>query len=615
MEKIKVFISYANEDIEIAKKLYFYLKESGIIPWLDQFNLSPGQNWKFMINEAIKESNFFIALLSTNSVSKKGFVQKELKKALDILDEYPINETFVIPVRINECKPIDKRISDLHWVDIFPSYEKGFGAILSSILTCSESHENNFELGLISKNEFFRTKLACSSKLGFHLGTILIKGMSITRIYATYKDVKSLLRELITLSRSTQIVAKLLELSEHNQNDLCDLRNLIISFFEAQDDSQREQYADNIRSLVAALNPMLASDIELRHGSEAKNAFLASLYAMQGFAVFAMDRLGSSYSEVFYDSIIHSAANQHIDWFLEFCIGLKSSPLDVYRLKEYAKNFKEKKLNEMQLQELTEFVCSWPSKIYTYFCPPELLHEYGNSLRDEVEKSKLLSDILELSKLTAMRGSDGQQLIVENSDPLFLKSRHWIRRYVSSLGIPIDIIIDGDIVYKDSSKIGLNTNISQSEPRGETVFGWSIAPRIEEFLDCLYGSPAKILFKVGFYMRQSEPLLTAHSWDANVPRSENNSDLEERVKIYFSEPENRIRYIELLEPVLDGLVRLPISIKLQKKFQNATKVWIDPCCTEDTILKTYHFFCKEFVEGLVPDIVSHLSALRLSGDG
>jgi hypothetical protein len=43
---IRVFICYAREDKEIAKKLYYDLKHSGIEPWIDMENLLPGQKWR-----------------------------------------------------------------------------------------------------------------------------------------------------------------------------------------------------------------------------------------------------------------------------------------------------------------------------------------------------------------------------------------------------------------------------------------------------------------------------------------------------------------------------------------------------------------------------------------
>lgn len=130
-----VFISYAHEDSEGANRLYADLKQKGINVWLDSENLLPGQNWQVAIKKAIRYCTYFVALLSSNSVSKKGFVQKELKLALDVLDEVPSEDVFIVPVRITNCDPNDQRLKTLHWADLFPDYEKGLGKLLRVLAT------------------------------------------------------------------------------------------------------------------------------------------------------------------------------------------------------------------------------------------------------------------------------------------------------------------------------------------------------------------------------------------------------------------------------------------------------------------------------------------------
>jgi hypothetical protein len=126
----RVFISYAKEDYETAKQLYKDLKRLGLSPWLDSEDLFPGQKWKLAVNQAIKNSHFFMTLLSSKSISKNGFVQKEIKVALEILDELPTNKIFIIPIRINDCMPFDEKLQELHWVDLFPYYKTGLEKIL-----------------------------------------------------------------------------------------------------------------------------------------------------------------------------------------------------------------------------------------------------------------------------------------------------------------------------------------------------------------------------------------------------------------------------------------------------------------------------------------------------
>lgn len=148
---IKVFISYAHEDLAIAKKIYSDLKYANVNVWMDHEDLLPGQNWRLVVEKEIKSSTYFLALLSTNSINKRGFVQKELSIAIDILDEIPEGRIFIIPVRIDECKSFLHRLSDLHWIDLFESYENNLEKIFRTISYQEEKLKTN---GMIKAKKF-----------------------------------------------------------------------------------------------------------------------------------------------------------------------------------------------------------------------------------------------------------------------------------------------------------------------------------------------------------------------------------------------------------------------------------------------------------------------------
>lgn len=129
-----VFIGYAHEDSEDAKRLYDCLIEAGVDAWIDKDKLLPGQNWEFEIEKNIRNSQFFLALLSNHSIPKRGFVQKEWSKAQEILREVPESQIFIIPVRLEECA-VPYKFRNIQWVDVFPdsAWEKGLRKILSVI--------------------------------------------------------------------------------------------------------------------------------------------------------------------------------------------------------------------------------------------------------------------------------------------------------------------------------------------------------------------------------------------------------------------------------------------------------------------------------------------------
>jgi TIR domain len=58
-------------------------------PWLDEEELLPGQEWAREIPRALQTSDFILIFLSRNSVAKRGYVQREMKLALDAWQELP----------------------------------------------------------------------------------------------------------------------------------------------------------------------------------------------------------------------------------------------------------------------------------------------------------------------------------------------------------------------------------------------------------------------------------------------------------------------------------------------------------------------------------------------
>jgi hypothetical protein len=128
-----VFISYASEDRDAAKRLSADLQNRSVSTWLDVDRLLPGQTWQNEISAAIASSRAFVAVLSNHSINKTGYVQKELREALDVLDMVPENVPFLIPARLDAVKPTHRRLNDLHWVDLFNEWDVGMQKIVATI--------------------------------------------------------------------------------------------------------------------------------------------------------------------------------------------------------------------------------------------------------------------------------------------------------------------------------------------------------------------------------------------------------------------------------------------------------------------------------------------------
>ncbi len=97
-----IFIAHASEDKPFVRKLYKKLKDSGLEPWLDEESLMPGVKWDDKIKEAIKNARFFLACISTNSIEKSGYIQRELRMALNELEQKAPDVIYFIPALIEE---------------------------------------------------------------------------------------------------------------------------------------------------------------------------------------------------------------------------------------------------------------------------------------------------------------------------------------------------------------------------------------------------------------------------------------------------------------------------------------------------------------------------------
>lgn len=118
--KLRVFICHASQDKPVVRDLYKrFSAETWIQPWLDEEELLPGQDWNLEIEKAVESSDAVIVCVSSISVAKEGYVQKELRQVLQIAQNKLEGAIFIIPVRLDECE-LPRQIKDRQGVDFFP---------------------------------------------------------------------------------------------------------------------------------------------------------------------------------------------------------------------------------------------------------------------------------------------------------------------------------------------------------------------------------------------------------------------------------------------------------------------------------------------------------------
>lgn len=131
---LKVFLCHASQDKPAVRELSRRLIGDGWIDtWLDENKLLPGQDWRLSIEEAVETSDVVIICLSENSVSKEGYVQKELRYAREIALEKPDETIFLIPLRLDDCG-VPRGLRFYQWVDYFGEKKnEAYNALVESL--------------------------------------------------------------------------------------------------------------------------------------------------------------------------------------------------------------------------------------------------------------------------------------------------------------------------------------------------------------------------------------------------------------------------------------------------------------------------------------------------
>jgi hypothetical protein len=112
-----IFMSYASQDLD--RVLPFYDGLLGRYPnlWLDRKQILGGQNWDFEIRKALDKASIVVVFLSNNSVSKRGYVQREIKIAIDKLQERLPGDIYIIPVLLDSDCTIPPELAKIQALD------------------------------------------------------------------------------------------------------------------------------------------------------------------------------------------------------------------------------------------------------------------------------------------------------------------------------------------------------------------------------------------------------------------------------------------------------------------------------------------------------------------
>jgi hypothetical protein len=113
-----VFLCHCSEDKTAVREIDRLLKDDGIKPWIDEDDILPARMWDQEIKQGLRSSHAVIVCLSKTFTRKEGYVQKELRYAIDLANEKPDGAVFLIPVRLEDCEIVTS-LAELQFIDWF----------------------------------------------------------------------------------------------------------------------------------------------------------------------------------------------------------------------------------------------------------------------------------------------------------------------------------------------------------------------------------------------------------------------------------------------------------------------------------------------------------------
>ena len=103
MSSSAIFLSYASQDADAARRICDALRVAGLEVWFDQSELRGGDAWDASIRKQIKECALFVPVISASTNAREeGYFRLEWKLAVDRSHLMADNKAFFVPVLIGD---------------------------------------------------------------------------------------------------------------------------------------------------------------------------------------------------------------------------------------------------------------------------------------------------------------------------------------------------------------------------------------------------------------------------------------------------------------------------------------------------------------------------------
>jgi adenylate cyclase len=108
-----VFLSYASQDAEAAKRICEALRAAGIEVWFDQSELRGGDAWDRQIRKQIHDCALFVPVISVHSDARhEGYFRREWRLAVERTGDMAEDMAFLLPVVVDNIPDATARVPD-----------------------------------------------------------------------------------------------------------------------------------------------------------------------------------------------------------------------------------------------------------------------------------------------------------------------------------------------------------------------------------------------------------------------------------------------------------------------------------------------------------------------
>jgi len=108
-----IFLSYASQDADAARRVCEALRAAGLEVWFDQSELRGGDAWDASIRKQVKECALFVPLVSANTDARsEGYFRREWNLAVGRMLDMADDQAFLLPVVIDGTAEATARVPD-----------------------------------------------------------------------------------------------------------------------------------------------------------------------------------------------------------------------------------------------------------------------------------------------------------------------------------------------------------------------------------------------------------------------------------------------------------------------------------------------------------------------